>query len=94
MGTVYLSTALQPSVGPYPLFFQFLDFYTVGRTPWTGDQPVARPLHAHRRAQAQNKRIQISIPLVGFEPTTPVFERVTTVDALDPATTVIGWNRI
>jgi hypothetical protein len=25
-------------------FFTFLNLYTVGRTPWTGDQPVARPL--------------------------------------------------
>jgi hypothetical protein len=23
---------------------QFLNLKTVGRTPWTGDQPVARPL--------------------------------------------------
>jgi hypothetical protein len=37
---------LQPFVGPWP-FFSFLIFYTVGRTPWTGDQPVARPLPAH-----------------------------------------------
>jgi hypothetical protein len=29
-------------------FFSFLILYTVGRTPWTGDQPVARPLPAHR----------------------------------------------
>jgi hypothetical protein len=34
-------------------FFGFLVFYTVGRTPWKGDQPVARPLptqkqHKHR----------------------------------------------
>jgi hypothetical protein len=47
--------ALQPFVGPWPLF-QFLDFYTVGRTPWTGDEPVARPLPAHRIAQTQNKQ--------------------------------------
>jgi hypothetical protein len=33
--------------GPWPLF-QFLNPYTVGRTPWTGDQPVASPLPAHR----------------------------------------------
>jgi hypothetical protein len=25
-------------------FFQFFYFYTVARTSWTGDQPVARPL--------------------------------------------------
>jgi hypothetical protein len=35
-------------------FFSFLILYTVGTTPWTGDQPVARPLpartgqHKHR----------------------------------------------
>jgi hypothetical protein len=33
----------------YPLFgsgrfFSFVNPYTVGRAPWTGDQPVARPL--------------------------------------------------
>jgi hypothetical protein len=25
-------------------FFSFLILYAVGRTPWRGDQPVARPL--------------------------------------------------
>jgi hypothetical protein len=36
--------AVQPFVGLW-LLLQFLDlFYTVGRTPWTEDQPVARPL--------------------------------------------------
>jgi hypothetical protein len=49
--------ALQPFVEPWPLF-QFLNLYTVGRTPWTGDQPVARPLPTHRTAQTQNKRTQ------------------------------------
>jgi hypothetical protein len=39
-------------------FFSFLIFYPVGRTPWTGDQPVERPLPAHRTAQIQNKRTQ------------------------------------
>jgi hypothetical protein len=29
-------------------FFSFLILYTVGRTPWTGDQPFARPLPTHR----------------------------------------------
>jgi hypothetical protein len=56
--------------------FHFLDlFYTVGRTPWTGDQPVKRPLPAHRTRQTQNKRTQTSMPQVGFEPTIPEFER-------------------
>jgi hypothetical protein len=30
-------------------------FYTDGRTPWTGDEPVARPLPKHRIPQTQNK---------------------------------------
>lgn len=29
-------------------FFSFLILYTLGRTPWTGDQSVARPLPTHR----------------------------------------------
>jgi hypothetical protein len=52
--SIYLSAALQPFVGPWPLF-QFLNMYTVGRTPWTGDQPVVRPLPAYKTAQTQNK---------------------------------------
>jgi hypothetical protein len=43
--------ALQSFVVPWSLF-QFLNlFYTDGRTPWTRDQPVARPLPAHRTTQ-------------------------------------------
>jgi hypothetical protein len=29
----------------------FLILYTVGRTPWTGDQPIARPLPTHGTTQ-------------------------------------------
>jgi hypothetical protein len=29
-------------------FFSFFILYTVGRTPWAGDQLVARPLPSHR----------------------------------------------
>jgi hypothetical protein len=64
--------------------FQFLN-RTHGRTPWTGNQPVARPLPTHRTTQTQNKRTQTSMPRVGFEPTTPAFERAKTVLALDRA---------
>jgi hypothetical protein len=60
-------------------FFSFLIFDTVGRTPWTGDQPVARSLPAHRSAQTQNKCTQTSMPQVGFEPTIPVIERAKTI---------------
>jgi hypothetical protein len=37
---ISMSMPLQPFVGPWPPF-SFLIFYTVGRTPWTGDQPIA-----------------------------------------------------
>jgi hypothetical protein len=51
---IYLSMALQPW---WTLAdFQFLNLYTVGRTPWTRDQPVARPLRTHRTAQTEKKR--------------------------------------
>jgi hypothetical protein len=70
--------------------FQFLNLYTIHRTPWTGDQPVARPLSTHRTTQTQNKRTQTSMPRVRFEPTTAVFEHEKTVHALDSAVTVIG----
>jgi hypothetical protein len=43
--------ALTALVGPWP------PFYTDGRTPWTVDQPVARPFPTHRTTQTQNKRI-------------------------------------
>jgi hypothetical protein len=80
--SIYLSMALQPFVGPWPLF-SFLIIYTVCRTPWTGDQPIARPLPIHRTTQTQNKRKQTSMSQVRFKPTTPVFERTKTVHALD-----------
>jgi hypothetical protein len=67
-------------------FFSFLIFYTVGRTPWTGDQPVAR----HTRQHKQNKCTQTSMRQVGFESTTQVFEWANTVHALDCAATMIG----
>jgi hypothetical protein len=57
---------------------------TVDRTPWTGDQPVARSL------PTQNNYRQTSIPWVGFQPKIPVFGRVKTFHALDGAATVIG----
>jgi hypothetical protein len=62
----YESTVLLLGLGR---IFSFLILYTVGRTPWNVDQPVARPLPTHRTIQTQNKRTQTSIPSVWFEPT-------------------------
>jgi hypothetical protein len=36
-------------------FFSSLILFTVGMTPWTECQPVARPLPTHRTTQTQNK---------------------------------------
>jgi hypothetical protein len=82
--------ALQPFVG-FGRFFSFLIFYIVGRTPWTGDQSVARPLP--RTTQTQNKRTLTSMLQVGFEPTIPVFALGKAVHALDRAATVIGRRK-
>jgi hypothetical protein len=44
---------------------------------------VRRKAAADTEQHKQNKRTQTSMPLVEFEPTIPVFERVKTVHALD-----------
>jgi hypothetical protein len=91
---IHSSMALQPFFGLWPLL-QFRNLcYKGGRTPWTGDQPVARPLPTHRTTQTQNTCTQTSMPWVGFEPTIPSFERAKTVHALDGAATVIGLSDI
>jgi hypothetical protein len=72
------------------VLLQFLNPKTIGRTPWTGDQPDARSLPTHRTTQTHNKRTQTSMPWVGFEPTIPVFERPKAFHALGRAATVIG----
>jgi hypothetical protein len=74
--------------------FQFPNLHTFGKTPWTGDQPVARPLPARRTTQTQNKRTQISMPQLGLELMISVFEQAKTVHALDRAAPVIGGNTI
>jgi hypothetical protein len=53
---IHSSMALQPFIGPWPLPQFRNNFYTDGRTPWTSDQPVARPLPTHGTTQTQNKR--------------------------------------
>jgi hypothetical protein len=81
---------LQSFVGPWPLL-QFRNlFYAEGRTPWTSDHPVSRPLHTHRTTQTQNKCTQTPMPWVGFEPMILAFEWAKTVHASDRAATVIG----
>jgi hypothetical protein len=57
-------------------------FWTFGRTPWTGDQPVARPLPT-QVSTTQKRRGYTSMLRVGFEPKIPMFERLKTLCALD-----------
>jgi hypothetical protein len=45
-------------------FFSFLILYIVGRKPWTGDQPDARPLPTHRTTQTGNRALS-GIPTQG-----------------------------
>jgi hypothetical protein len=57
--SLFLSMVLQP-FEPWPLF-QFLNLYTIGKTSWKEDQPVARPPPTHRSIQTQNKHTQASM---------------------------------
>jgi hypothetical protein len=54
---------------------QFHDHFTDGRTPWTSDQLVTRPLPKHRTTHAQNKHIHIPNihPLCGIRTPDPGF---------------------
>jgi hypothetical protein len=85
---IFFSVVLPTHSGPWPLIQFRNHFYTDGRTPWTGDQPVARPLHTHRTIQTQNTRTQTSMPRVGFELTIPAVERAKTVHAATVTDTV------
>jgi hypothetical protein len=73
----------QPFVGPWRLL-QFRNLYTDGRTPWTSDQSVARPLPTHRI----NAHTDIHA-LSGTRTHDPSV-RAKTVHALDRVVTVIG----
>jgi hypothetical protein len=83
--SIYGSTALLLDPG---LFFSFLILYAVGRTPWTSDQPVARPLPTHRTTKTQNKRIYKRACIEWGS--NPRSQWGKTVHALDRAATGIG----
>jgi hypothetical protein len=70
---------------PWNASFHFSFLILVGRTPWTGDQPVARPLPTHKH------RIDATyMPWVGFESTILMFELAKIFNSLDLAATMIG----
>jgi hypothetical protein len=90
---ISLSMALQHCVGPWPPF-NFLIFYTVGRTPWTGGSARRKAATCTRTEQTHNKPRQTSMPQVGFEPKIPVFERAKTVHSFARVTSVIGRKEL
>jgi hypothetical protein len=49
--------ALPVHSGPRPLIQFHSHFLADGKTPWTRDQPAAKPLTEHRATQTQNRRI-------------------------------------
>jgi hypothetical protein len=75
---IYLSMALQPFVGPWPLF-QFLDLFTqsVRLLGW-GIRPSQGP-YLHTEQYKHRINAHTSMPQLGFEPMIPVFQRAKTV---------------
>jgi hypothetical protein len=92
VATIYfISFPLIPYSYGVEVFRFSLDLHTIGRTPWTSDRPVARPLPKYRSTQTQNKHThQISMPEVGLEPTIIASDRAETVHVLDRLDTVTG----
>jgi hypothetical protein len=78
-------------MAPQPLWalaalFQFPNLYTGGKTPWTSDQLVARPLPTHDNTNTGKHiytPLNIHAPKAGFEPAVTASERSRTVHALD-----------
>jgi hypothetical protein len=87
MVDIFYQWPCSPFCCALPAFSASLIPYTVGRTPWKGDQPVARQVRTHSTTQTQT-----SLPRVGFKPTTPVFERAKTVHASDLAAALIDHS--
>jgi hypothetical protein len=58
----FISIPLIPYSYGVEVFHFPLDLYTIGRTPWTSDRPVARPLPKYRTTQTQNKRAHTHTP--------------------------------
>jgi hypothetical protein len=82
----YGSTALLLGLGG---FFSFLIYTQLVGLFGRGIGP-SQGHYLHTEQHKQNKRTQTSMPGVGFEPMTPLFERAKTVHALDGEATVIG----
>jgi hypothetical protein len=82
---------LQP-LGPWPLIFSFMIILqTVGPLERVISSLEGLYLNTGQHKHRINAHTyQISMPCVGFEPTTPASERAKTVHALDRSVTVTG----
>jgi hypothetical protein len=69
--------------------FSFVILYSVSRTPYREDQPISRPLPTCRGQWKQNKYTQTSMPLMGFQPTTPADS-----SCLRPHSSVISTSKL
>jgi hypothetical protein len=69
---IIIIAILQPFLMGLESFFSLLILHTVGRADWTGISP-SQSLYLHKEHKG-NKRTQTSMPQIGFEFTTPVFE--------------------
>jgi hypothetical protein len=86
--SIYLSMALQPFVGPWPLF-QFLDLFTQSVRLLGRESSPSQGRYLHIEQHKHGKTHTDIMPQVGFEPMIPVLERTKTVHALDRAATVM-----
>jgi hypothetical protein len=80
--------ALQPFVGPWPLF-QFLELLHSHQDSLDGGS-ARRKAAIYTGEHKQNKRRGTSMTRVGFEPMIAVSERAKKILALDCAATLIG----
>jgi hypothetical protein len=73
-------------IGPRPLYEvrNLIDNWSLDE--WSARRKAATYTGQHKH----NKRRQTSMPLAGFQPTTPVFKRAKTFHTLDRAATVTG----
>jgi hypothetical protein len=89
---IYLSIYGSTALVDLGSFFIFLISTQSVRLLGRGISP-SHSRYLHTEQHKQNKRTLTSMPRVGFEPTTPVFERAKTFYALDSIATAIGTRR-
>jgi hypothetical protein len=96
---ILFSLALQPQFGPWPtsmklsVSLRFSRSWTVGRTPWVGDQLVARPLPVHKCRKMHTHTLNIH-DLSWIRTHDPGFRASETVHTLDCPATMTSHCRI